>query len=134
MIATHASGTCALIGLLAATLAASGCHTHQRVVLPASGSPSASAFELPPVHAGDDVRVTLRTGERLDFSVEEARNDSLIGKGGRRFPYADITRLEKRQLSKGKTVALVLGISAAAFTFLLLAAFAAAYGTALGSL
>ncbi len=133
MTARDASGTCALIGFLAAALVVSGCHTHQHLSLSASGSTSAPEFE-PPVHAGDNVRITLRTGERLDFSVEQARDDSLIAKGGRRFPYADIARLEKRQLSKGKTIALAIGISAAAFTFLILAAAGAAYGAALGSL
>jgi len=57
-----------------------------------------------------------------------------MAKGGRRFPYAEMARLEKTELSKGKTTALVLGISAAAIALLVLAAFGAAYGAALSGL
>ena len=66
--------------------------------------------------------------------MAEVGNDALIAKGGRRFLYAEMARLEKTQLAKGRTTALVVGISAAALTFLLLGAYAAAYGSALSGL
>ena len=133
MTATNASGTCALIGLLLGTLVVSGCHTQQHLSLPGGASASAPEGELP-LNPGDHVRVTLRTGEHLDFLVDEVLNDALMAKGGRRFPYAEMARLEKMELSKGKTTALVLGISAAAIALLVLAAFGAAYGAALSGL
>jgi hypothetical protein len=131
MIATNASGTCALIGLLLGTLVVSGCHTHQHVALPGSASAAAPEDELPHVNPGDHVRVTMRTGERLNFLVEEVLKDALIAKGGRRFPYEEMARLEKKQLAKGRTTALVVGISAAALTLILLAATAAALAAGL---
>src|SRR3954452_61952 len=87
----------------------SGCHTQQRIELPGSVSPSSAppGIALSGVKAGDTVAVTLKSGEKLGFPVQDVQQDGLVARGGRRFLYQDMARLEKRQLSKGKTAWLV---------------------------
>ena len=59
--------------------------------------------------AGDHVRVMTRSGD-VTFVVADVQPEALMAKDGRRFPFADITRLEKSRLSVGKTIALSAGL------------------------
>ena len=110
-------------------LLAAGCSSHQRIEMPGVSSatvpPSPSVDHL---KAGDTVRITMRTGETLSFPIQEVQPDGLVAKGGSRFLYRDIARLEKRHFEKTKTIALAVGLGIAAFSILILVVIAAEGG------
>ena len=101
------------------------CHTHQRVALPgASGTPPASTGSAS-VARGDHVRATLLNGNVVNFKVEDVQSDALIAQDGQRILLQDIARLDHRRLAKGRTAALIAGLTVAGFALLVAAAFAA---------
>jgi hypothetical protein len=92
-----------------------GCHTVTRVTLPDSTPPPANAAVFALLKAGDNVRVTLRTGEKAAFTVAEVQPEGLVATDGRHVSCRDMAQLEERSLSPGRTAALVAGICAAVF-------------------
>ncbi len=71
----------------------------------------------------------MKSGETLSFPIQELRPEGIVARGGSRFLYRDIARLEKRQFEKTKTIALVLGLGVAAFCVLIVLALATDDGT-----
>lgn len=90
-------------------LAFTACHSHVRVAvpggLPAQSTPSTDVA----LHPGDHARVTLVDGKIITFVVGNVDRDALVTSDGRRIAYQDMSRLEKRQVSAGKTTAFVVG-------------------------
>jgi hypothetical protein len=116
----------ALIVLLSIALVMSGGCTTTRLV------PTGNAAEL--LEEGDQVRLTLRTGEVRRLKLQSIETDALIGKELRtagnfdnavRIPLADVEYIEHRQLSWARTGGAVLG-TVAAFVVVGLAALAVA--------
>jgi hypothetical protein len=72
------------------------------------------------------VRLTLNDGRVMNMRNPVIRNDSIIGViedgGSIAFPLGQVRQLDRPRLSKGRTVALVIGISAAAFVTLIVLA------------
>jgi hypothetical protein len=83
--------------------ALTGCHTHKHI--PIASSPDLFATPAPStaLQNGDDVRIILRNGDEVRFTVAEVQADALVGNTGRRVLYSDMQSLERRQLSKAKT-------------------------------
>jgi hypothetical protein len=109
----HTSGPVAVVVLGAFIF--NGCHTVTRVTLPDSTPPPANAAVFGLLKAGDNVRMTLRTGEKAAFTVAEVQAEGLVATDGRHFSYRDMAQLEERSLSRGRTAGLVAGICAAVF-------------------
>ena len=68
-----------------------------------------------PLKSGDDVIVQTRDGERWRFKIDAIEGDTIVAPGGRRFVAKDVMRVERRQFSGPKTVALVAGIAGGVF-------------------
>ena len=82
-------------------------------------------------------RLTLRNHAQLTLSDATVRPDSVIGFFGdarerRAVPTADVTSIERRQVSAGRTAAVVVGSAAIAFVVMLGMAIAA-YGGAVNA-
>lgn len=125
---THSPGrrnrSLAIVVLFCFVLTA--CHTHQRVALPGgSGTPPASTGSAS-VARGDQVRATLLNGNVVNFKAEDVQSDALIAQDGQRILLQDIARLDHRRLAKGRTAALIAGLTVAGFALLAAAALAAA--------
>jgi len=106
-----------------------GCHTLTRVEVPDSTPSAPNAAVFAELKAGDHVRITLRSGEKVSFALAEVRADGLVGRGGRHIPYRDMAKLEERHVSRGKTAWLIAGIAGGVGLYLLIA-----YAGAVGSL
>jgi len=104
----------------------SGCHSRVPIGVPDSTPPPPTAAVLTELKVGDHVRVTLRNGSVVESVVADLQAEALVAGDGRRFPYADMARLERIRVSPAKTAALVGG--------LLLLVLLLAYGAAVGSL
>lgn len=75
--------------------------------------------------AGDTVKIITKDGRTLELTIVTITPEALVGQD-QRVEFADIGRLEKREISTGKTVGLVAGIAAVVALVLLVAAAAAA--------
>jgi hypothetical protein len=117
MATKHAPIRLALIAILGCCLVAPGCTTLRPVYV---GNVAASA-DLPAVSRGDWVIASLRSGGVQRFRVTSVERDTLNGKNVA-VPWSEISHLEVRKFSGGKTAALVGGVvvaAAAAFAALL---------------
>jgi hypothetical protein len=83
----------------------SGCHIQKRIALPGE-IPAASPLAVAP---GDEVRIVMRGGVKALVRVADANGEGLTAAGGKRYLYADMLQLEKRQVSFGRTAALIAG-------------------------
>jgi hypothetical protein len=79
-----------------------GCHSLTRVALPDSTPPPPNAAVFAQLKAGDDVRVTLRTGEKVTFTLAEVQAEGLVAKDGRRYAFSDTRQIERRHISGTK--------------------------------
>jgi hypothetical protein len=61
------------------------------------------------VRPGDDLRLTLADGRAVTCTVAAVEAGVIVAEGGARYPFADIRRVERREVSAGKTAALVGG-------------------------
>ncbi len=98
----------AVIALLCLTISLTGCHTMRPVDLTGE-RPLVSK-----VAPGDQVRIWMRDGSRLELQVTEVEADALVSRE-QRIPLKDIERLERRGISVTRTTLLVLGIGALVF-------------------
>lgn len=101
----HRVTTWALAVLLAAApVASTGCRS-LRPVTPETTA-AQPAWDVQP---GDDLRLTLAGGRRVTCTVAAVENGVIVAKDGARYPFADIREVERREVSGGKTAALVGG-------------------------
>ena len=96
----------ATIALGASVLMA--CHSHVRVAVPGRQPTHPAESTKRQVMAGDHVRVTLHDGSAVEFVVASVDADGFVASDGRHVLYRDITLLEKRHVSAGKTTGLVI--------------------------
>jgi hypothetical protein len=75
--------------------------------VPGAAAPPPDAAVFTELKAEDKVRVTLRNGNTAEFVLADVQPDALTARDGRRFPYADIARLERIRVSEVKTVVLI---------------------------
>ena len=130
MTAATRPGMRPLIAVIVGAIFVGGRHTQQRIELP-GGPPSSSpaGIAVSELKASDTVQVTMKSGDKLSFPIQEVQSDGLVAEGGKRFLYQDMARLDKRQLAKGRTAGLVVGITAGALVISI--AMALAVGSAL---
>ena len=81
---------------------ATGCTTLKPL---APAEPESILAQIKP---GDTVRLTTRDGRVRDFTVKEATIQHLVGEN-ERVNLSDISDMERREFSTGKTVAIVVG-------------------------
>ena len=81
--------------------------------------PVESQAVLSRIKPGDTLRLTTRDGKVREFIVKEATDRELVGES-ERVNLSDITDMERREFSTGKTVGLVVGtvVIIAIFQFL----------------
>jgi hypothetical protein len=101
-----------LIFILCISLA-TGCTTLKSL------EPVESQAVLSHIKPGDTLRLTTRDGKVREFILKEATDRELVGES-ERVNLSDITDLERREFSTGKTVGLVVGtiVTIAIFQFL----------------
>ena len=113
---------CAVTALAVATANCSSWHKVP-VVQTSPGQPIAWQ-----VKAGDTIFVTLRDGGSTVFKVQSVTPDAIIASDGRRFERTNITSVERRGFSLGKTVVLGALGAVVAYYILLAAAFSSLFG------
>ena len=84
------------------------------------------------VKAGDTVIVQTPDGKRWRFVVEQIDGDTIIARGGTRFPRERVVQLWRRSISGPKTVGLIAGLAGGVY-LLIGIALASAYGSLLGA-
>ena|SRR5689334_4405076 len=109
MTTKHAPIRVAFIAVLGCSLIASGCTTLRPVYV----GDVATTGSLPAVSRGDWVIASLRSGGVERFRVTSVERDTLNGKNIA-VPWSEISHLDVRRFSGGKTAALVGGVVVAA--------------------
>ena len=115
------------IVLIAAQLLSTGCTSMRPVRVATPAAPTYGE-----VKPGDTVMVQTPDGERSRFVVEQIDGDTLIARGGTRFPRDKVVHIWRRSFSGPKTVALIAGIGGGLLIVIGIAV-ASAYGSLLGS-
>ena len=107
--------------VLLSALVLSGCHSMTRVALPDATPPPPNAAVFAHLKAGDDIRVTMRTGEKVTITLAEVQTEGLVAEGGRHIPFRDMAQIEKRHISWTKsgilTFLLVYLVNLSSFIF-----------------
>jgi hypothetical protein len=97
---------------LVCVLAASGTGcTSVKTIRPAT-EPTASPFGS--VKTGDKILLHLKDGRRVQIVVQKIDGDALLSEEGGRYSRSEITQLQRRSFSGGKTALAVAGTVAAA--------------------
>jgi len=94
---------CALTALAVATASCSSMHKVPTVQT-SPGQPIAWQ-----VKAGDTIRVMMRDGGSSEFRVQSVTPEAIISSDGTRFEQANITSMERRGFSSGKTAGAAVG-------------------------
>jgi hypothetical protein len=110
-----------MVGLLVPT----GCTSMRPVRMAAPAEPTYGQ-----VQPGDTVMVRTPDGERWRFVVEQIDGDTIVARGGTRFPREQVVELWRRSFSGPKTVGLIAGIAGGLWVMIGLA-MASAYGSLL---
>ena len=98
----------AMLLIVSLSVASSGCET-MRPVAPLTGPTASNAFTK--IEIGDLVSLELRDGTRHRFEVSQIEDDALVAESGRRYPRAEMTRLEHETVDARRTTGLVAGIT-----------------------
>jgi hypothetical protein len=93
--------------LCVVSLFLTSCYSLQPVTIPSGQTPPS----LPDLKVGDTVVVTTRAGgsKKFAFEVDAIEPDALVGHDVR-VPYVDMTTLGVKQLRKGATTVLIVGV------------------------
>lgn len=117
----------AIIALALAPLSV-GCRTMHPVAVQTTASQPPQWTVAP----GDDLRLTMNDGRRVRIAVRAVAADGLVDADGRRFAFAEIRAVERREFSGGRTTLLLAG-GALAAVFLYMLAWVSAMGSAWAS-
>jgi hypothetical protein len=117
--------SCRVLATLPLLIHLSACHTWRTVPGPVGQQVSDERIR--------QARLTLTNHAQLTLRDVTVRHDSVIGFFGdarerRAVPVADVTSIDRRQVSAGRTTAAVVGSAAAAFVVMLGLAIAAFSG------
>ena len=117
----------AAVVLMSALLLSTGCTSMRQIRVATPAEPMYGQ-----VQPGDTVMVQTPDGERWRFVVEQIDGDTIIARGGTRFPRERVVQLWRRSFSTPKTVGLIAGIAGGLWLMIGIA-MASAYGSLLGS-
>ena len=92
--------------LIGALLLTTGCTSMRPVRVATPAEPTYGQ-----VKPGDTVMVQTPDGERWRFVVEQIDGDTIVARGGTRFPREQVVHLWRRSFSTPKTVGLIAGIA-----------------------
>ncbi|EGV2900765.1 hypothetical protein LDT72_004552 [Salmonella enterica] len=101
----------------------SGCSTYNPVNLQKKSiSPKSSYYDFQPaIYVGDNLKYSLLNGDHGELTVVKIEPTRITGDNGRVVPLAELAFLERKDISTGKTAALVGGGVAATTVVLFLA-------------
>ena len=68
-----------------------------------------------PVRAGDVVVVHTRSGQEASVTVQRIDGETLIASDGRRYLSSDLVLVQRKEVNRAKTAALIAGIAGGAF-------------------
>jgi hypothetical protein len=85
--------------LVASSIAMTGCSSMHRVPNTVATSPSSGRH----VSVGDDVRVTMKDGRRVEFAVQSVNDEAIVARDGTRYERTDILTIERRAFDLRKT-------------------------------
>ncbi|SFN06633.1 hypothetical protein SAMN05216516_102180 [Izhakiella capsodis] len=109
--------------LITMTLLTTGCHSYYGVNVRQQSLNNGSYYLMqPPLYSGDKIRFQLKSGEKGELTVSRTDPQNIYADDGRVVPVSQISSLEKREVSNGKTAA-VVGGSSAVLVIVLFAAF-----------
>lgn len=80
------------------------------------------------ISEGDTVMVQTRDGERWRFQVQEIDGDTIVARGGRRFPSNDIVQGGADRSAVRKRQGTIVGTAVGTFVVLYVRAFISALG------
>ncbi|EDW4547843.1 hypothetical protein VQZ12_002659 [Salmonella enterica] len=109
-----------LAGMMVATvMMMTGCSTYNPVQLRQHQLERNYTYYLlaPPLYEGDVVQYKCKDGSQDTVTIQKVTPQSLITSTDQVIPLADLTSLEKKDISKGKTAAVVgagVGVTAVA--------------------
>ncbi|OON42015.1 hypothetical protein BTJ39_02340 [Izhakiella australiensis] len=96
--------------LIAATLIISGCHSYYGVNVRQQSLNNGSYYLMQPMlYSGDKVRYQLKNGATGELTVSRTDQQNIYGDDGSVVAVSQISKLEKRGISDGKTAAAVGG-------------------------
>ncbi|ECG8516361.1 hypothetical protein DLR11_21290 [Salmonella enterica subsp. salamae] len=100
----------------------SGCSTYNPVNLQKKSiSPKSSYYDFQPaIYVGDNLKYSLLNGDHGELTVVKIEPTRITGDNGRVVPLAELSFLERKDISTGKTAALVGGGVAATTVVLFL--------------
>lgn len=100
----------------------SGCSTYNPVNLQKKSiSPKNSYYDFQPaIYVGDNLKYSLLNGDHGELTVVKIEPTRITGDNGRVVPLAELSFLERKDISTGKTAALVGGGVAATTVVLFL--------------
>lgn len=89
----------------------SGCSTYNPVNLQKKSiSPKSSYYDFQPaIYVGDNLKYSLLNGDHGELTVVKIEPTRITGDNGRVVPLAELSFLERKDISTGKTAALVGG-------------------------
>ena len=113
--------------LIGAMLLSAGCTSMRRIRVATPAEPTYGQ-----VQPGDTVMVQTPDGERWRFVVEQIDGETIIARGGTRFPREQVVQLWRRSFSGPKTIGLIAGIAGGVWVMIGIA-MASAYGSLLSA-
>lgn len=90
---------------LLATLVLSGCTTYRDIGVQHQSAGLAGYQTLPPLWKGDHVRYALKDGQKGETVIQSLNSRYLKGQDGAQVPLEQVVRLERKEVSGGKTAA-----------------------------
>ncbi|MEL5325059.1 hypothetical protein [Serratia ureilytica] len=108
-----------IIGMAAFSL--SGCSTYHDVALQQKEAGLNSPYYLlqPPVYVGDRLKYGLKDGSGGELTVAKVKPKDIVADSGKIIPLSQLSFLQRKDISEGKTAALVGGgaVATAAIVF-----------------
>ena len=99
-----------IAAVLAGAVTFGGC-TGMKTIRPAVRPANPGDPTFGPVQSGDTVFVHTRDGEQVCFVVQHIDGETLIATGGRRYASTDLVRIDRKEVSRGRTAGLIAAIA-----------------------
>ncbi|MFS2225198.1 hypothetical protein [Pantoea sp. B65] len=116
--------------ILISALFLAGCTSYNAINLHKENTGSDYTYYKmqPPLYVGDKVKYSLKDGSKGELTVQKIEPNYLVGNSGQVIPLSELSSLERKDLSKGKTAAAVGGGAVATTVILAVAVTVAMMG------